>query len=111
MLKYAFITLVLALPLAVGAQTKAPERSVSWPSGVLLLRGGAARVARPVVLPVVAGLKVDKNPRMHPIFLPTWRSEDLPVFCRIEHEMGKKMPLMVKFRLGSVEYVDALEGK
>jgi hypothetical protein len=45
------------------------------------------------------------------IFLPQWTAADLPVFCRIEHEIGKKMPLLIKFRLGSVEYVDWLEGK
>lgn len=45
------------------------------------------------------------------IFLPRWSAADLPVFCRIEHEIGRKMPVMVKFRLGSVEYVDWLEGK
>ena len=46
-----------------------------------------------------------------PVFLPHWSSSDLPVFCRIEHEVGKIMPIMIKFRLGSVEYVDWLEGK
>ena len=45
------------------------------------------------------------------IFLPQWAPTDLPVFCRIEHEIGKKIPVMVKFRLGSVDYVDRLEGK
>lgn len=84
---------------------------VSRSSGLILLRHEAVRSVRPTVLPVVAGLKGEKVATMHPIFLPEWRSVDLPIFCRIEHEMGKKMPLMVKFRLGSVEYVDALEGK
>jgi len=45
------------------------------------------------------------------VFLPRWSATDLPVFCRIEHEIARKMPVMVKFRLGSVEYVDWLEGK
>jgi len=40
-----------------------------------------------------------------------WKVEDLPFFCRIEHQVGKKLPLLFKFRLGSVEYVDWLEGK
>jgi hypothetical protein len=44
-------------------------------------------------------------------FLPCFEADKLPVFCRIEHNLGKKMPLMIKFRLGSVEYVDMLEGK
>lgn len=45
------------------------------------------------------------------VFLPRWSAADLPVFCRIEHEIARKIPVMVKFRLGSVEYVDWLEGK
>lgn len=40
-----------------------------------------------------------------------WRVDDLPFFCKIEHQMGKKLPLLFKFRLGSVDYVDWLEGK
>jgi hypothetical protein len=48
---------------------------------------------------------------LHPTFLPRWSATDLPVFCRIEHEVARKLPVMVKFRLGSVEYVDWLEGK
>ena len=43
--------------------------------------------------------------------LARFQVEDLPFFCRIEHKIGKKLPLLVKFRLGSVEYVDWLEGK
>ena len=43
--------------------------------------------------------------------LTQWKVEDLPLFCRIEHQIGKKLPLLFKFRLGSVEYVDWLEGK
>lgn len=43
--------------------------------------------------------------------LASWKIEDLPFFCRIEHQLGKKLPVMFKFRLGSVEYVDWLEGK
>ena len=40
-----------------------------------------------------------------------WTSETLPFFCRIEHDLGKKNRVPFKFRLGSVEYVDWLEGK
>jgi len=46
-----------------------------------------------------------------PVFLPRWRAEELPFFCKIEHQWGKKMTIPFKFRLGSVEYVDWLEGK
>lgn len=40
-----------------------------------------------------------------------WSAEELPFFCRIEHHLGKKSKVPFKFRLGSVEYVDWLEGK
>ena len=46
------------------------------------------------------------------IFLPRWSAENLPFFCKIEHDWAKneaRIPL--KFRLGSVDYVDWLEGK
>lgn len=45
------------------------------------------------------------------VLLKKWSADDLPLFCRIEHRMGQRLPMPVKFRLGSVEYVDWLEGK
>lgn len=43
--------------------------------------------------------------------LPRWSAESLPFFCKIEHDFARKNTVPVKFRLGSVEYVDWLEGK
>jgi hypothetical protein len=43
--------------------------------------------------------------------LPRWSAKDLPFFCRIEHNFAQKSTVPLKFRLGSVEYVDWLEGK
>ncbi|HAD15038.1 MAG TPA: hypothetical protein DCF33_21650 [Saprospirales bacterium] len=40
-----------------------------------------------------------------------WSAESLPFFCKIEHKWAKKHRIPMKFRLGSVEYVDWLEGK
>ena len=48
---------------------------------------------------------------LNPIFLPRWSAEELPFFCKIEHDWGLKSRVPIKFRLGSVEYVDWLEGK
>jgi hypothetical protein len=45
------------------------------------------------------------------IFIPRWSAETLPFFCRIEHQWSRKHRIPLKFRLGSVEYVDWLEGK
>jgi hypothetical protein len=50
-------------------------------------------------------------PTLHRLSLPDWNAEELPFFCKIEHKFGKKLPVPLKFRLGSVEYVDYLEGK
>jgi hypothetical protein len=50
------------------------------------------------------------GPYRHPVMLP-WSAECLPFFCKIEHNMGLKSKVPMKFRLGSVEYVDWLEGK
>lgn len=51
------------------------------------------------------------SPIPHQPFLPRWSAECLPFFCKIEHDFAQKSALPVKFRLGSVEYVDWLEGK
>ena len=34
-----------------------------------------------------------------------------PFFCKIEHKINARSPIPVFFRLGSKDYVDALEGK
>ena len=49
------------------------------------------------------------QPAVSRIFLPKWTSDELPLFCKIEHKMGRRMAVPLKFRLGSVEYVDQLE--
>lgn len=46
-----------------------------------------------------------------PPVLACWSPAQQPFFCRIEHQLGKKTQVPFKFRLGSVEYVDWLEGK
>ena len=50
---------------------------------------------------------VVKEPLAHS-FYPT---DYLPFFCKIEYQMGLNKKLPIKFRLGSVPYVDELEGK
>jgi len=37
--------------------------------------------------------------------------KDLALFCKLEVKMEKVVKMPVKFRLGSVDYVDWLEGK
>ncbi|MCC6414103.1 MAG: hypothetical protein IT270_20810 [Saprospiraceae bacterium] len=45
------------------------------------------------------------------LLLPEWEADNLPFFCRIEHKWSKNKATAFKFRLGSVDYVDWLEGK
>lgn len=40
-----------------------------------------------------------------------WKSSDLPIFCKAEHLIQKKSGIAFRFRLGSLDYVNALEGK
>ena len=40
-----------------------------------------------------------------------YRYQDLAFFCRVEVKLEQAATLPVKFRLGSVNYVDRLEGK
>lgn len=40
-----------------------------------------------------------------------WKSSDLPIFCRAEHLIQRQSGIAFRFRLGSVDYVNALEGK
>jgi len=55
--------------------------------------------------------KTTSNP-ISSVFLPRWSAENLPFFCKIEHDWAKnRARIPIKFRLGSVEYVDWLEGR
>ncbi|MDG1716923.1 MAG: hypothetical protein P8H42_04775 [Saprospiraceae bacterium] len=44
-------------------------------------------------------------------WIKEWKSSDLPIFCRAEHLIQKQSGIPFRFRLGSVDYVNALEGK
>ena len=65
--------------------------------------------ARPASLPITADRKAALPPQC--ASPPKWSAESLPFFCKIEHNWAKTNHIPVKFRLGSVEYVDRLEGK
>ncbi len=56
--------------------------------------------------------RVDMRHSTTPPTLPAaFRVEDLALFCRIEVHLEKAARIPVRFRLGSVDYVDYLEGK
>ncbi|MFM2268644.1 MAG: hypothetical protein RL757_2085 [Bacteroidota bacterium] len=40
-----------------------------------------------------------------------FRAENLPFFCRLEYKANLKLAAPVFFRLGSLDYVNELEGK
>lgn len=80
----------------------------------MLNSNATTRISKSVIvfIPIVPGCS---KPVEAPLFfspgLAQWKPDDLPFFCKIEHQMGKKLPVQFKFRLGSVDYVDWLEGK
>ncbi len=47
-----------------------------------------------------------------PLSLSTRYDHNLfPIFCKIEHKMSLNAKIPIRIRLGSVDYVDKLEGK
>jgi hypothetical protein len=40
-----------------------------------------------------------------------FEAQNLPIFCKFEHLLGKNANYNIKMRLGDVQYVDQLEGK
>ena len=56
------------------------------------------------------------KPKEHSLVLSVAHLPDVglkqqPFFCRIEDQIARSSKVNFKFRLGSVQYVDALEGK
>ncbi len=49
--------------------------------------------------------------RLSPSLSVLMQPRPMPFFCRIEHRWSERHALPLKFRLGSVPYVDGLEGK
>ncbi len=43
--------------------------------------------------------------------LPKFDANHLPMFCKMEYNMEKKTRFPVRFRLGTLDIVDKLEGK
>jgi hypothetical protein len=43
--------------------------------------------------------------------MKTFEAEKLPLFCRTEYKWSKLSGINVRMRLGSLDYVNKLEGK
>ena len=107
------IALILGIPIAARAQY------CGFSEGKNLAELRVAVFAKPPLRPnnfmifkTIPTVPLNLNtPTLNPIFLPEWSAESLPFFCKIEHVWAKKGRIPFKFRLGSVEYVDWLEGK
>ena len=102
-MKYLAIAAFLLLSLQVAAQGRFASRHLEAVTTVQI----AVRAAhfRPIL-----SLSPPAAPPLS-VKLPAFCAADMPFFCRIEHQWAKQLPVAVKFRLGSVEYVDWLEGK
>ena len=51
-------------------------------------------------------------PDIHSVlWIKKFKADELPVFCKAEHYIQKKSGINFRFRLGSVDYVNSLEGK
>ncbi len=55
---------------------------------------------------------IDHNISINPYpKVAKFRTTDLPIFCKAEYLIQKRSGINFKFRLGSIDYVDRLEGK
>ena len=61
-------------------------------------------------LPILPATQTSKSVLLQPKVLPG-KKYDMAFFCRIEDKIARNSKVNFKFRLGSVSYVDALEGK
>ena len=52
-----------------------------------------------------------KDAGLYPRYFFLESSAPQAFFCRIEHQLAQKIQVPIKFRLGSVQYVDWLKGK
>jgi len=126
------IMLLLFLPLGslhLGAQTSLSEVSVTTAAQPMLLLTKASdnpiSLLPPDQLPAYSTLtEPGAIPSLQAILRPSllnnykqavnplgYCADDLAFFCRLEVKLEKATIMPVRFRLGSTQYVDYLEGK
>ena len=59
-------------------------------------------------IPMLDGYKKKNNA---PSLTANFNHNLFPIFCKIEHKMSVNAKMPIRIRLGSVDYVDKLEGK
>jgi hypothetical protein len=64
-----------------------------------------------IAIPTFSTINTNTPQVITPSVSVMFSANNLPFFCKIEHTMAKGQKLPLKFRLGSVEYVDEMEGK
>ncbi len=74
-----------------------------------------AKMPPPSIKPSFLSFSVEKSTPL-PVFLTLQKSlvfdaKQLPFFCRLEYNANLKLAAPVFFRLGSLDYVNELEGK
>lgn len=99
------LLLCLLLPAAAHAQSFSAGKNLHELRQAVY----AGTPLQPFLVPSQPERSSGVQPTTSRIFLPKWASDELPFFCKIEHKMGRRMAVPLKFRLGSVEYVDQLE--
>jgi|GEM_PF-1026358 len=101
--KFFLLSTLFSLPvLGLSAQTSA------WDAALTRYEARRTPVEQRNIF--ISVEKTKKNlPGMPAI--PAWEASDLPLFCKIEHHVAQKSRIPVLFRLGSVDYVNALEQK
>lgn len=104
-MRYLFISVLLFLPTLNWAQSFSAGKNLSELRQAVDGKAPLQSIRlHPLTLPEPCSFVPSSR-----IFLPRWSPDALPLFCKIEHKMGQKMAFPIKFRLGSVEYVDQLE--
>ena len=64
-----------------------------------------------LLLPAYTNLSIIKQPVLPSQLPANFYAKQLPFFCTKELQLQKAFGIPIKFRVGSVEYCDKLEGK